>query len=205
VSRRDDEYGTTGLPSKNRVLHLLKACGDLQDETGASRLFSAGLSARAGDTHSSRRNGHGLYLRTQAIARLVLDNFDHVGASWVTQGPDIGEIALASGRRLRSVMFEEERRVERGTTYASTRPRSRIDTSGRLSVGPAQRSLRLADRSGNDPRIVHADAVFPGRRPPPSRTVPVVLSDDGTVLDVGPAAEILPRHAGARSERRVAR
>jgi 2-iminoacetate synthase ThiH len=34
---------------------------------------------------------------TQAVARLMLDNVDHVGASWVTQGPAVGQVALRFG------------------------------------------------------------------------------------------------------------
>ena len=59
-----------------------------------------------------------LYLRTQAIARLVLDNFDHVGSSWVTQGPAVGQIALRFGADdWGSVMFEENVVSSAGTTF----------------------------------------------------------------------------------------
>jgi cyclic dehypoxanthinyl futalosine synthase len=54
----------------------------------------------------------------QALARLVLDNFAHVGASWVTQGPDIGEVALRFGADdFGSVMFEENVVSSAGTTH----------------------------------------------------------------------------------------
>jgi cyclic dehypoxanthinyl futalosine synthase len=35
------------------------------------------------------------YLRTQALSRIYLDNFPSVQSSWVTQGPEIGQVALA--------------------------------------------------------------------------------------------------------------
>jgi len=48
------------------------------------------------------------YLRTQALARIYLDNFDNVQSSWVTQGPAIGQVALRFGANdLGSVMIEE--------------------------------------------------------------------------------------------------
>ncbi len=48
------------------------------------------------------------YLRTQALARIYLDNFENVQASWVTQGPEIGQIALKFGANdLGSIMLEE--------------------------------------------------------------------------------------------------
>ncbi len=48
------------------------------------------------------------YLRTLAIARLVLDNFDNLQASWVTQGGKVGQLSLAYGANdMGSVMIEE--------------------------------------------------------------------------------------------------
>jgi cyclic dehypoxanthinyl futalosine synthase len=48
------------------------------------------------------------YLRTQALARIYLDNFENVQGSWVTQGPDIGQVALKFGANdLGSIMLEE--------------------------------------------------------------------------------------------------
>jgi len=110
-------YGTVDT-IEDRVLHLLKL-RDLQDETGGFTAFfcwdfqhEQGTRIQAGETGTS------LYLRMQALARIVLDNFDHVGASWVTQGPDIGEIALRFGADdFGSVMFEENVVSSAGTTY----------------------------------------------------------------------------------------
>src|SRR5262249_39550616 len=48
------------------------------------------------------------YLRTLAIARIVLDNFDNLQASWVTQGGKVGQLRLAFGANdMGSVMIEE--------------------------------------------------------------------------------------------------
>jgi aminodeoxyfutalosine deaminase len=49
-------------------------------------------------------------------------------------------------------------------------------------------------------RIFHADHLLPGDEPPIDDAV-VLVDDFGTVLDVGPATALLPRHAGARIER----
>ncbi|MCC7377671.1 MAG: CofH family radical SAM protein [Verrucomicrobiales bacterium] len=58
------------------------------------------------------------YLRTQALARIYLDNFPSVQSSWVTQGQDIGQIALAYGANdLGSIMLEENVVSAAGTTY----------------------------------------------------------------------------------------
>ena len=48
------------------------------------------------------------YLRTTALARLVLDNFDNVQVSYVTQGPKMAQIALRCGANdFGSLMIEE--------------------------------------------------------------------------------------------------
>jgi cyclic dehypoxanthinyl futalosine synthase len=48
------------------------------------------------------------YLRTLAVARLYLDNFENLQASWVTQGRDIAQLALLFGANdLGSTMLEE--------------------------------------------------------------------------------------------------
>ena len=48
------------------------------------------------------------FLRTVAIARLVLDNVDHIQASWLTVGLATGARALAAGADdMGSIMIEE--------------------------------------------------------------------------------------------------
>lgn len=61
------------------------------------------------------------YLRTQAIARIVLDNVPNIQASWVTMGPKIGQIALRFGANdFGSLMMEENVVSAAGTTYRMT-------------------------------------------------------------------------------------
>jgi len=58
------------------------------------------------------------YLRTQALARIYLDNIPSVQSSWVTQGHDIGQIALKYGANdLGSIMIEENVVSAAGTTF----------------------------------------------------------------------------------------
>ena len=65
-----------------------------------------------------RMAGASEYLRTQAISRLYLDNIWSIGASWVTMGPHIGQVALAFGANdMGSVMMEENVVSAAGTTY----------------------------------------------------------------------------------------
>ncbi|HMJ04748.1 MAG TPA: cyclic dehypoxanthinyl futalosine synthase [Chthoniobacterales bacterium] len=66
----------------------------------------------------THRAGVAEYLRMQALARIFLDNFPNVQSSWVTQGPDIGQIALRYGANdFGSVMMEENVVSSAGTTF----------------------------------------------------------------------------------------
>ena len=61
------------------------------------------------------------YLRTQALARIYLDNFPNVQSSWVTQGLEIGQVALKFGANdLGSIMIEENVVSQAGTTFRMT-------------------------------------------------------------------------------------
>ncbi len=110
-------YGTVDS-ERDRILHLVKL-RDLQDETsGFTAFFCWDFQHEQGTTIEPGDGGTTLYLRQQAIARLMLDNVEHVGASWVTQGPDIGQVALRFGADdFGSVMFEENVVSSAGTTF----------------------------------------------------------------------------------------
>src|SRR6185436_2857590 len=61
------------------------------------------------------------YLRTQAIARLFLDNIPNIQSSWVTQGGKIGQIALFFGANdMGSLMIEENVVASAGTVHYLT-------------------------------------------------------------------------------------
>lgn len=58
------------------------------------------------------------YLRMQALARIFLDNFENVQSSWVTQGPEIGQVALKFGANdLGSIMLEENVVRQAGASF----------------------------------------------------------------------------------------
>ena len=68
-----------------------------------------------------RLAGSVTYLRTLALARLYLDNFDNLQASWVTQGPKIGQLALFYGANdMGGIMMEENVVSAAGTTFRMT-------------------------------------------------------------------------------------
>jgi len=61
------------------------------------------------------------YLRTIAIARIVLDNVPNLQASWVTMGMKIGQLALRFGcNDFGSLMIEENVVSAANTTYRTT-------------------------------------------------------------------------------------
>jgi cyclic dehypoxanthinyl futalosine synthase len=58
------------------------------------------------------------YLRTQALGRIYLDNFTNIQSSWVTQGQEIGQVALKYGANdLGSIMIEENVVSQAGATF----------------------------------------------------------------------------------------
>jgi cyclic dehypoxanthinyl futalosine synthase len=61
------------------------------------------------------------YLKTQAIARLYLDNIPNIQSSWVTQGAKVGQLALFFGANdMGSLMIEENVVASAGTVYHLT-------------------------------------------------------------------------------------
>jgi len=66
------------------------------------------------------------YLKTLAISRLYLDNLDNFQASWVTQGAEIGQVALMFGcNDFGSTMIEENVVRSAGCSFQMDEPRIR--------------------------------------------------------------------------------
>jgi cyclic dehypoxanthinyl futalosine synthase len=121
-----------------------------------------------------RMSGSTDYLRTQALSRLFLDNIYSIGASWVTMGPHIGQVALAYGASdMGSVMMEENVVSSAGTTYcldeavlcrlirdAGFTPAQRDNTYDLLRIhdGPDSPDLLVKDWSEHRTRRLHVEA-----------------------------------------------
>jgi cyclic dehypoxanthinyl futalosine synthase len=99
-------YGTVET-MEERLEHMFRL-RNLQDETGGFTAFIT-WSYQPQHTELGGSEATGIeYLRTLAIARLVLDNFDNLQCSWVTQGGKVGQLSLAYGANdMGSVMIEE--------------------------------------------------------------------------------------------------
>lgn len=91
----------------------------LQDETGGITAF---ISWTFQPDHTAMSHippaGAFEYLKTQAVSRLYLDNIPNIQSSWVTQGAQIGQIALFFGANdMGSLMLEENVVSSAGTVY----------------------------------------------------------------------------------------
>jgi cyclic dehypoxanthinyl futalosine synthase len=109
-------YGTVETMDE-RLEHLFRL-REVQDETGG---FTAFITWSYQPEHTELGGGEATgidYLRTLAIARLVLDNFDNLQSSWVTQGGKVGQLSLAFGANdMGSVMIEENVVRAAGASY----------------------------------------------------------------------------------------
>jgi cyclic dehypoxanthinyl futalosine synthase len=137
-----------------RVEHL-ERLRRLQDETGGFTAFICWTfqpeNTRLADVPPA---GAFEYLRTQAIARLYLDNVANIQSSWVTQGPKIGQLALFFGANdMGSLMIEENVVSSAGTVY-------------HLSLEEIKRSIREA---GYVPRQRNVFYELIDREPAPVR------------------------------------
>jgi len=90
-----------------RLEHLLRL-RDLQDRTGGFTAFIPWSFQPGGTALGGQAVDVVDYLKTLAIARLVLDNFANLQVSWVTQGAKVAQIALEFGANdFGSTMIEE--------------------------------------------------------------------------------------------------
>jgi cyclic dehypoxanthinyl futalosine synthase len=105
---------------EERVAHL-RSIRDLQDKTNGFRAFIP-WSFKTTNTELGGEEVSSLdYLRTLAISRIYLDNIENIQGSWVTQGPDIGQMTLLFGANdLGSIMLEENVVRAAGASYRLT-------------------------------------------------------------------------------------
>jgi cyclic dehypoxanthinyl futalosine synthase len=140
-----------------------------------------------------RLSGAADYLRTQAVSRLFLDNVYSIGASWVTMGPQVGQIALAYGANdLGSVMMEENVVSAAGTTYcldeaylchlirgAGFTPAKRDNTYDLLAThdGPDSPDLAVSDWAEHRAGRLHIETPGEGGNNPGAAEVTVGMTE----------------------------
>jgi cyclic dehypoxanthinyl futalosine synthase len=113
-------YGTLETDVE-RIEHMMRL-RDVQDETSGFTAFitwsfQPDYTELGASQHITEATGVD-YLRTLALSRIVLDNFDNLQASWVTQGGKVGQLSLAYGANdMGSVMIEENVVRAAGASY----------------------------------------------------------------------------------------
>lgn len=114
---------------EDRIEHLERVRAQ-QDKTGGFTAFIAWTFQAEHTKLKAPTVGAHEYLRTQALSRIYLDNIANIQSSWVTQGQDIGQVALKYGANdLGSIMIEENVVSQAGTTF-------------RMGVSDMQRLIR---------------------------------------------------------------
>jgi cyclic dehypoxanthinyl futalosine synthase len=133
-------YGL-GETFKQRVEHLL-CIRDLQDRTGGFTAFIP-WSFQPHRTRISRPLATAVeYLKLIAVARLVLDNVPHIQAGWVTEGPDVAQLALSFGADdFGGVLMEEQVVRATGVNYTVT-AKQVIALIKQMGMVPAQRTTQ---------------------------------------------------------------
>ena len=102
---------------EDRIEHLERVRAQQDKSKGFTAFIAWTFQAEHTRLKAPTVGGHE-YLRTQALSRIYLDNFPSVQSSWVTQGPEIGQVALKFGANdLGSIMIEENVVSQAGTTY----------------------------------------------------------------------------------------
>ena len=101
-----------------------------QDETGGFKAFIAWTFQAENTRLNAPTVGPHEYLRMLALSRIYLDNVENIQSSWVTQGREIGQVALRHGANdLGSIMIEENVVSQAGAAYC-------------MSVADMQRIIR---------------------------------------------------------------
>ena len=113
----------------DRIEHLERIRAQ-QDASGGFTAFIAWTFQAENTRLKAPTVGAHEYLRTQALSRIYLDNVPNIQSSWVTQGLEIGQVALRFGANdLGSIMIEENVVSQAGTTF-------------RMGVADMQRLIR---------------------------------------------------------------
>lgn len=131
----------------DRIDHLRKL-RDLQDSTNGFLAFVP-LAFQPGSTRLDTGNRHGTTgmddLKTLAISRIYLDNFDNIKAYWVMLGEKIAQVSLAFGvNDLDGTVIEEKIGHEAGASSPQALSRDQI--------------LRLIRKAGKQP--VERDTLY---------------------------------------------
>ena len=113
-------YGL-GESDADRIEHLLRI-REVQQRTGGFTAFICWPLQPEGTAMADQVKTDAVsYLRTLAMARIILDNVPNLQSSWVTMGLKVGQVALRFGANdFGSLMMEENVVSAAGTTHRAT-------------------------------------------------------------------------------------
>ncbi len=126
---------------EERIMHLITV-RDLQDQTGGFRAFIPWTMSPEGTPrmqHIQQAGGED-YLKTIAISRLMLDNFEHIQSGWLTEGLKLGQVALNFGCDDMGGTLLEDKVLEPTGIEVHTRPNDLIRLIREAGYVPAQRN-----------------------------------------------------------------
>jgi len=126
---------------EERILHLI-SLRELQDETHGFRAFIPwSLSPEGTPRMSSFKSAGGEdYLKTIAISRLMLDNFEHIQSGWLTEGLKLGQVALNFGCDDMGGTLLEDKVLEPTGIEVHTRREDLVRLIKEAGFVPAQRN-----------------------------------------------------------------
>jgi len=110
------------IESQAEIIEHLIRLRDIQDEKKGFTAFIP-WTYQPGNTELGGSSATAIdYLKVLAVSRIMLDNFDNIQASWVTQGAKIAQVALEFGANdFGSTMIEENVVAAAGITFRMTK------------------------------------------------------------------------------------
>ena len=128
------------LETAEEIMEHIMEIRNLQDDTHGFTAFIP-WSYQPGNTDLQGESATGLeYLRILSVSRIMLDNVDNIQASWVTQGPKMGQVALFFGANdMGSTMLEENVVAATGVSHTMT-PGEIVRLIANAGFRPAQRN-----------------------------------------------------------------
>ncbi len=131
------------IETEEDIIEHLNRLRELQDKTHGFSAFIAWDFKKENNELGKhiQRDVTGIdYLKIVAIARIFLDNFDNIQASWASQGKDVGEIALHFGANDMGSMLVEENVMKEAGFRAESSVQEIADVIKKAGFKPALRT-----------------------------------------------------------------
>lgn len=129
-----------GIETLDERIEHLEAIRSLQDETKGFRAFIPWTfspeNTRLSDVVMA---GGGEYLKTLAVSRIYLDNIEHIGSGWVTEGMNVAQIGLMFGADDMGGILMEEKVLESTGMRNRTNVSDIVDSIKRAGLNAARR------------------------------------------------------------------